>query len=62
MSGIKMEVKGDNLVITIDTSKASFDAASPSQSGKTKVLASTRGFTGVSTPLGTVKVSLNATV
>lgn len=62
MSGIKMEVKGDNLVITIDTSKVAFDAASPSQSGKTKVLASTRGFTGVNTPLGTVKVSLNATV
>lgn len=62
MSAVSMEVKGDKLVITIDASKASFDNAAPSASGKTKVLASTRGFTGISTPLGVVKVSLNATV
>lgn len=58
---MKFEVKGNELVITIDVSKASIDAATPSQSGKTRVVASTRGFSGISTPNGLVQVSLNAT-
>ena len=59
---VSMKVEGDKLIITLDASKAAFEAAAPSASGKTKVLASTRGFTGISTPLGVVKISLNATV
>lgn len=52
------EVKGDKLVLTIDLSKASRDAAAPSKSGKSRILATTSGFTGY----GDVKVSLNATI
>lgn len=59
---MQIKLEGDKLVITLDVGKGAFDAATPSTSGKTKVIASTRGFTGVSTPLGIVKVSLNATV
>jgi hypothetical protein len=55
---VKGEIKGDTLVLTIDISKAAKDAAQPSKSGKTKVLATTAGFTG----FGDVKVSLNATI
>ncbi len=52
------KIDGDKLVLTIDISKAAKDAAQPSKSGKTKVLATTSGFTGY----GDVKVSLNATI
>lgn len=55
---VKGEIKGETLVLTIDISKAAKDAAQPSKSGKTKVLATTSGFTG----FGDVKVSLNATI
>jgi hypothetical protein len=56
-----IKLNGDKLVITIDVSKASFDAATPSTSGKTKVVASTRGFSTYMTPHGAVALSLNAT-
>jgi hypothetical protein len=55
---VKGEVKGDTLVLTIDISKAARDAAKDSKSGKSKILATTSGFTG----FGDVKVSLNATI
>ena len=55
---VKGEMKGDILTLTIDCSKAAKDAAKPSASGKTKILATTSGFTG----FGDVKVSLNATI
>lgn len=55
---VKGEIKGDLLVLTIDISKATKDAAQPSKSGKTKIIATTSGFTG----FGDVKVSLNATI
>lgn len=55
---VKGEIKGDTLVLTIDISKAAREAAAPSKSGKTKILATTSGFTG----FGDIKVSLNATV
>ncbi len=55
---VKGEIKGDLLVITVDISKAAREAAQPSKSGKTKILATTSGFTG----FGDVKVSLNATI
>lgn len=56
--GIKGEVKGDTLVLTIDISEGARKSAQPSKSGKTKILATTGGFTG----FGDVKVSLNATI
>ena len=55
---VKGEIKGDLLILTIDISKTAQEAAKPSKSGKTKVLATTSGFTG----FGDVKVSLNATI
>lgn len=55
---VKGEMKGDILTITVDCSKVARDAAQPSKSGKTKILATTSGFTG----FGDVKVSLNATI
>lgn len=58
---MNVEVKGDKLIITIDVSKASFDAAQTSASGKSRVVASTRGFANYSTPNGIVGLSLNAT-
>jgi hypothetical protein len=58
MAGIVAEMKGDNLVITIDCGKAAREEAHPSKSGKTKVLATTGGFTRI----GDVSVSLNATL
>lgn len=58
---MNVEIKGDKLVITIDIAKANFEAAVPSASGKSRVLASTRGFANYSTPNGLVGLSLNAT-
>jgi len=55
---VKGEIKGDLLVLTIDISAAQREKAQPSKSGKTKILATTSGFTG----FGDVKVSLNATI
>lgn len=55
---VKGEIKGDILTLTIDVSKAARDAAKDSKSGKSKILATTSGFTG----FGDVKVSLNATI
>ena len=60
-SKMKIDVKGDVLTITLDVSKAAYDAAIPSASGKTKIVDSTHGFTGVVTPAGLVSLSLNAT-
>lgn len=58
---MNVEIKGDKLVITIDVSKAAIDAAPNSASGKSRVVASTRGFANYATPHGTVGLSLNAT-
>jgi len=55
---VKGEIKGDTLVLFIDISEKAREAAQPSKSGKTKILATTSGFTG----FGDVKVSLNATI
>ena len=56
--GIQMKQDGEKLVITIDCGKDAIANAKPSSSGKTKVVASTHGFTKV----GNVSLSLNATV
>lgn len=55
---VKGEMKGDILTLTIDVSKATRDAAKLSKSEKTRILATTSGFT----TFGDVKVSLNATI
>lgn len=55
---VHTEVKGDKLIVTIDISPKSREAAQPSKSGKTKVLATTQGFCRV----GDVGLSLNATI
>ena len=55
MTNVKTETKGDLLIITIDTSKATRDAAQPSASGKTKVIASTQGNQAVVTPAGLIR-------
>lgn len=57
-----IKLNGDKLVITFDVSAKALAEAPPSQSGKTRVVASTHGFTNVMTPNGTVGLSLNATV
>jgi hypothetical protein len=59
---MNFEVKNGVLTITIDVSKAARDKAVPSSTGKSNVVASTRGFTSIATPDGVVKLSLNATV
>lgn len=58
MANVSGEIKGDKLILTIDISPATKAAAQPSKSGKSKILATTSGFTG----FGDVKVSLNATI
>lgn len=54
-----MDVKVENgkLVITIDVSAEALKAAQPSKSGKTRLVASTNGFTNY----GPVGLSLNCT-
>lgn len=47
MKNITVKRVGDNLVLTIDISKAALDAATPSASGKSKVVASTHGNTSI---------------
>ena len=58
MTNVKIEQKGDLLILTIDASKVLRDAAEPSKSGKTKVLATTHGFTNYNG----IGISLHATV
>ena len=55
---VKGEIKGDTLVLFIDVSAKARESAKESKSGKTRILATTSGFTG----FGDVKVSLNATI
>lgn len=50
-----IEIRGSLMVITIDISKAALDAAAPSKTGKSRIVAGTGGFQKV----GPVKVSLN---
>jgi len=54
-----MDVKMENgkLIITIDVSPEALKKAEPSKSGKTRVVASTHGFTNY----GSVGLSLNCT-
>ena len=59
---MKIEIVDGNIVVVIPCNKETFGKAQLSASGKTKVLATTHGFTGIMTPAGNVKLSLNATV
>lgn len=58
MSYPKIEVVGDKVVVTIDASKAALEAAKLSSTGKSRVVASTNGFTNA----GGIKLSLNCIV
>jgi hypothetical protein len=58
MTNVQVKKQGDTLVLTIDISAAARAAAEPSKSGKTKVLASTHGFTNYEG----VGLSVNAVV
>lgn len=57
MTNVDTKRVGDKLILTIDISAAALKAAEPSKSGKTKVVASTHGFTNIEG----VGVSLNVT-
>src|ERR1035437_4835741 len=57
MVNVNTKRNGDQLIITVDISKAALEAATASKSGKTRIVASTGGFTGE----GPVKYSLNVT-
>ena len=58
MKNVSAKMEGDTLVLRINTAKAARDTAEPSKSGKTKVLATTSGFTR----FDDVGVSLNVTI
>lgn len=55
---MKIEMRGDTLVIEIDCSAEARARATDSKSGKTRILASTHGFSKV----GDIGVSLNVTI
>ena len=52
MENVHTEIKGNKLVITVDISAPVLAKAQPSKSGKTRVVATTHGFTSVSLPPG----------
>lgn len=58
MANVSGKMEGNILTLTIDCSPKLREQAQPSKSGKSKILATTSGFTG----FGDVKVSLNATI
>lgn len=55
--GIKAKIEGDNLVLTIE-----LQPATPSKSGKTKIVATTNGFVPTTVKVNgeVVSVSVNA--
>jgi hypothetical protein len=54
MQNVEMKLNGDTLTITVDLSKS----LGPSKSGKTVLVASTKGNQSV-TPDGSIKLGLN---
>jgi hypothetical protein len=58
MENLKLEVKGDGLLITVPNLKA---AGKPSSTGKTKLVASTGGYVTLDHPSG-AKVMVNVTI
>jgi hypothetical protein len=60
---IKTEVKGTNLIVTIDISKGAIENAKPSSSGKTLLVATTNGNVPVAgCSIEGFKLALNAYV
>lgn len=59
MRNVDFQVQGDKLVITIDTGKTAREAAEPSSTGKTHLLATSGGYT---LRHKDVAVMLNATI
>lgn len=58
MFNVSGEIEGDKLKLTIDLSAKARDAARPSKSGKTRLLASTQSFVR----FGDASVGLNCTI
>jgi Fe-S cluster assembly ATPase SufC len=56
MENIKIEVKENLMIITIDTTRE----LGPSRSGKTQIVATTSGNQKVTTPNGEIVVGINA--
>ena len=57
MQNVHTEIKGDKLIITVDVSKKTIDAAEMSKSGKNKLVASTAGVVPVG--VNGLKLGLN---
>jgi hypothetical protein len=60
MHGLEWKLVKDQLHITINVSKAALDNAPPSNSGKTKLIASTGNPSlSIDTPHGSLRLQLN---
>jgi hypothetical protein len=60
---MNIRMDGDKLLIEVDCSPAALKSADSSKSGKTRIVATTSGFTGFATKSGgQVRVGLNVTV
>lgn len=56
---VHTKIENGLLIVTIDVSPATVKAAKPSKSGKSVLIASTKGNTSISTPAGTIKLGVN---
>ncbi len=54
MKNITHSFEGDTLVLKIDASRAALAAATPSATGKTKIVATSSGNQAITLPNGTV--------
>jgi hypothetical protein len=61
MNNVEFKVTGNKLVIEVDIGPKMVAAAQPSASGKTRMVASTGGFTPVTNGNGRLALSLNVT-
>lgn len=62
MRNVNIARDGTDIVIRIKTDPSAAKAATPSSTGKTKLLASTGGAVAVDCPILGVKVALNVTM
>ena len=62
MTNVEMKVEGDTLVIRVALTKAAIKAAQISQTGKTRLLASTHGAIAVGQADVGAKVALNVMI
>lgn len=56
MSNLEIKTEGNNIIITIDTTKTQ----GPSRSGKSMIVATTSGNKKIETPNGVVTLGINA--